>query len=344
MLYLIDDYIKECLEITPDKKFFELLRFKDAEKYLHEMTLKEVNKEVSAWAAVNEKTAANTKRKFGQYLKWLAKKGVSVNFSASDIALPIKEIDEKIIYSTADIHRYYNQLEAALKNKNERKSEDTNLFSYYMTHAAGILAFHGLSDKEILNLDLSDVQPDGILGYDLPLTKEDIDVLLRYKYMTKCINGKNLQGTKYIRAASTKVEPDAQYMSRPLIVLDVDEEYEFLKVILKNSYLNLYGKFDRAYRFEKTSEEKLLERGKIPQWFSDIFKVSQNWLTKRKKEYIAYREKRDRLCPVDSTLMTTQEKNLKKETIKGKIVAIKEYINQLNKEVEELQNQLLDID
>lgn len=342
MLYLIDDYIAEGLKKSSDqKRFLELLRFKSAEKNLHEMTIEEVNKATSEWAAVSESTAANIRRKFGQYLKWLAQKGISSNFSAADMKMPIKNVEEVDIYSTSDIHKYYDLLKIALERNAASKGESTSLFFYNMCHAAGILAFYGLSDKEILELELSDIQPDGVIGYDLPLTKEDIDVLLRYKYQTKCDNGLNLQGTKYIRTASTKVPADAQFMSRPLILLNVEEEYSFLKTVLKNSYLNLQGKFDRAYRLEKSSKDKLAERGKIPQWFVDTFQVSVNWITKRKKEYLAYRERRDRVCPIDDT-SDIEKKNPEKDNTLSRIAAIQRHIDQLNKEVEELRQQLPD--
>ena len=103
MLYLIDEYIAEF----PNRQHDELLKFKDCDKYLHEMTLSEVNEIVSSWNPTTSQTAQRTKRKINQYLDWLHKKGqtISVNIMAAE--LPTKDVAPMYIYSTTVFLKYY---------------------------------------------------------------------------------------------------------------------------------------------------------------------------------------------------------------------------------------------
>ncbi len=331
MLYLIDEYNKQY----PHRRLCEIQKFENAEKYLHEMTIDEVNSECADWEAVSSETAANTKRKIAQYLNWLSEQGCDVGFNASDIALPIKEDIAPQIYSTNDIHRCYDTLKMALERSAVQNGSNVSMFFLNMSHAAGVLAFYGLTDNEILNIDLSDVQPSGINGYDLPLTEEDIDVLLQYKYQTKCSNNLVLQGTKYFRNTKINGSVNMIYVNRPIMDISVERKYQYLKTVLKTSYISLCGKFDRAYRMEKCTNMTIMNNHTTPQWFSDIFQVSKNMLVRRRKEYIAYRDQRNASMP-ESECETYQSK----EAICDRIDTIQKHINDLNKEVEELRKKL----
>ena len=336
MLYLVDEYSKQ----HPHRRLCEIQRFESTDKFLHEMTIDEVNSECKNWESVSTETAANTKRKIAQYLKWLVEEqGCSVNFNAAEINLPIKEDIVPQIYSTNDIHKYYKELENALERTAIKNGSNPSMFFLNMTHAAGILSFYGLSDSEILDLDLSDVQSDGVVGYDLPLTKEDIDVLLSYKYQTRCDNKLLLQGTKYIRSASHKAEVQASFLNRPLILSDIEKDCQYLKTILKTSYLSLCGKFNRAYHMEKTTKDYIVNNKVPPQWFINIFQVGTNMIIRRKKEYIAYRDQRDFLNP-ESANEIIAKPVLPKEIISDRLDFIQKHIEELNKEAEELKKQL----
>lgn len=326
MLYRIDEYIAEY-DYRPT---LELLRFKDCDKYLHKMTLDEVNDIVSSWKPVIASTALYTSRKINQYLDWLRKQNEDVSFDARDIKFPIRDDASVYIFSTDDIQKYYNILHEAVERTATMNGTTASIDIFNMTHAAGILAFYGLSDKEILDLDYSDVQEDGVNGYDLPLTKDDINVLMRYKRMTKYETNNNvLRGDKYIRnRLQNGKSTDTYFLNRPLSRVEVEEEYSYLKSLLKTSNLNLFGKFNRAYLEEKKRGEIVTARGGIPQWFKDIFQVSGNWITKRRKNYIEYRNARETYG------------NEKHDVIE-KINALNAEIAKLNQEAEELRKQLV---
>lgn len=336
MLYLVDEYNKQY----PHRRLCEIQKFESAEKYLHKMTIDEVNSECADWAAVSSKTAADTKRKIAQYLNWLSEQGCEIGFNAADIVLPIKEDIVPQIYSTNDIHRYYDILETALERRAAQRGGNASMFFLNMSHAAGVLAFYGLTDNEMLDIDLSDVQPSGIIGYDLPLTEEDIDVLLQYKYQSRCDNNLILRGTKYFR--NTKIDGTVNmiYINRPIMDISVEEKFQYLKTILKTSYISLCGKFDRAYRMEKRTNMTIMNNHTAPQWFLDIFRVSKNMLVRRRKEYISYRDQRD-MCTPESERKALEKVSPSKEVIRDRIEFIQKHINDLTKEVEELQKQLL---
>ena len=324
MLYKIDEYIAEF----PNRPVLELLRFKDCIKPLHEMTSDEVNSIVASWKPVSPSTALYTARKINLYLDWLNE---GAQFDAREIKFPIKNDEKKYIFSSDDISKYYNILAEAVERKAVLNGTTAAIEIFNMTHAAGILAFYGLSDKEILDLDYSDVQEDGVNGYDLPLTKDDINILMRYKRMTKYETNNNvLRGDKYIRNRLQSDKPtDSYFLNRPLSQVEVEEKYAYLKPLLKTATLNLYGKYNRAYLEEKKRGEIIAARGIIPKWFKDIFNVGANWLTKRRKEYIEYRSARD------------ANKENANDAIINKINAINAQIEKLNQEAEELRKQLV---
>lgn len=337
MLYLIDEYIAEF----PRRQNDELLKFKSCEKNLHEMTLSEVNEIVSKWKPVTSRTATRTKWKIGQYLDWLYdKKGQTINFNIMAVELPTKDIAPVYIFSTKDIHKYYDILETAIERKAalDGTNASTNIFK--MCHAAGILAFYGLSDEQILALDLSDVQTDGVKGYDLPLTEEDINVLMAYKHMQEYDNYRKLKGSKYIRpATSDGTTIDAYFLNRPLSKVELEEKYSYIKTLLKTSQLNLFGKFDTVYHKEIEYGEGIPDVGKMPDWFKYIFMVSPNWLTKIRKQYIEYRDARD--AEEETKEASNRAVMSQLDNVNSKIAKLNKATEELNKEAEKLRKQLL---
>lgn len=330
MLYLIDEYIAEY----PLRQHDELLKFKSCEKNLHEMTLNEVNEIVSKWNPVSANTALRTKWKIAQYLDWLIfKKRQSIKFDIMEVDLPTKDAPSNYIFSTKDIQQYYDILNLAIERKAAMDGTNASNQIFKMTHAAGVLAFYGLTDKQILDLDLSDIQPEGVRGYNLPLTQEDINILMAYKNTWSYDGFHQLKGTKFIRTrVSDGSTIDSYFLNRPLSKVVVEEKYSYIKALLKTSQLNLFGKFNEVYRKEIKYGEAIPDIGKMPDWFKNIFKVSPNWLTKIRKQYIEYRDARD---------ADEEAKESSDRVITNQLNEINSQIAELNKEAERLRKQLL---
>ena len=330
MLYLIDEYIAEF----PDKQHDELLKFKSCEKNLHEMTLSEVNEVVSKWNPVAFSTVYKTKWKIGGYLDWLHDvKNQTINFNIKAVEFPTKDAVPNYIFSTKDIQKYYDILYMAIERKAALDGVNASTKIFRMCHAAGILAFYGLTDKQILALDLSDIQPDGVRGYNLPLTQEDINVLMAYKNTQSYDDFHKIKGTKYIRTATSDGKTaDTYFLNRPLSKVSLEEKYTYIKALLKTSQLNLFGKFDEVYHTEAEYCEEISATGRIPDWFKYIFMVSPNWLTKIRKQYIEYREARD---------ADEEARKVSNRVITSQLDDINSKIAELNKEAEELRKQLL---
>lgn len=331
MLYLISDYING----EPPKKeknLLELLRFEKTDKFLHEMTIEEVNAETANWSPVNKETAVKVKSKISQYLKWLSDRNVDIAFNAKDIVLPLKETVSVEIYSTKDIYHYYELLELSINRMATRNGTSFSGNYLLMAKAAGMLAFYGLSDEQILALDLSDISKDGVADYNLPLTQRDIDTLLAYKHLERYDNNKTLKGTKYIRTVTPDVLPNAAFLNTAFKFIKVEDEYKYLLTVLRTSQLNLFGKFDKVYREEKMRGEDIASTRQIPQWFADIFNVSKNWLTKMKKEYLEYCDKRNAL-----EVSVNKKEN---EAIMQKIVLLQSEIEAKTEEINKLKAQL----
>lgn len=330
MLYLIDEYIAEFSHRQND----ELLKFKNCDKNLHEMTLNEVNEIVSKWKPVSAKTALRTKWKIAQYLTWLKEKNrQAVKFDIMEVDLPTKDAPSNYIFSTKDIQQYYDILNLAIERKAAMDGTNASNQIFKMTHAAGVLAFYGLTDKQILDLDLSDIQPEGVRGYDLPLTQEDINVLMAYKNTWSYDGFHQLKGTKFIRTRVADGSTiDSYFLNRPLSKVAVEEKYSYIKALLKTSQLNLFGKFDEAYHKESEYCEAIPDAGKMPDWFKNIFKVSPNWLTKIRKQYIEYRDARD---------ADEEARELSNRVVANQLNDINYKIAELNKEAERLRKQLL---
>lgn len=333
MLYLIDLYMKEY----PHKQINELLKFAEAKENLHEMTTEKVNSLTAKWEAVEPAVALSIKRKIAHYLDWLSEKGIDVKLEAKNIEIHTIARDSVGIYSTDDIQKYFDILVNAIEKTVAKSGKEIPTNFLKMSRAIGILAFYGLSEEEIISLRRDDVSINGVRGYNLPLTSKDIDTLLAYKNLTTFNNGQDLKGSGYVRMSSSYTVT-VKYLNRYLHDLKIDDEYAFLKDVLKTSRLNTFGKFDIAYREEKKRGEIIAVNARTPQWFADIFKVSVNWLTKMKKEYIAYRDRRDLVSePITQTNEVDKQTN---DDIRSRINTIKNTIYDLQKEVEELESQL----
>lgn len=291
MLFLLDEY----KAAYPKRNFAVLDKFKSLPKNLHEMTLSEINNVTKKWNPIAEGTVDLYKHNLQYYLEWLQTKGIVTNPTvAKQIVMPILKSNYRI-FSTKDLTYYFNEFYRYIERLAIRTGKSIGKEQFFICHAAGILAFYGLSIEQIVDLDLSDIQPDGVRGYDLPLTKEDIDVLLTYKRLTHVGRNTPLIGTKYLR--STKAEGvDKSKINAPISRLTIDEDYAYLKKLLSVTNLYVLGLYDRMYKAESKSDKELTMMGVNPQWFLDILaplKLGKTSLTAYKKDYIEYRQERD---------------------------------------------------
>jgi len=286
VLYLISEYVSEY----PYRNLQSLEKFKSCPKYLHQMSLDEINQVVKHWIPLTERTAYKQRKQILNYFKWLQSKGEKVNSSIVDkIEIPILE-KHFLIYSTKELKYYYNELFDYLKDFAEKNEIQFSKSIYYMCYASGILSFYGLTEEEIIALDLLDIQNDGVKGYDLPLTKDDLEILMTYRNTVKLGNRKPLLGNKFIRSTHSKTTIDASYLSRPLWRINFDQEHLYLKKLLSVNNLYWLGIYSRIFKHEADSIFKLEVGKKSPQWFIDMI-GSDNaaTLSFRKKEYIEYR-------------------------------------------------------
>lgn len=293
MVLFLDDYITE----DPKRQIAILRKFESCKKNLHEMTAAEVNEFAKSWQPVIKNTANKQRRYISQYLNWLAKRGESIVLCAADIKIPVTAQFEHYIFSTDDIHAYFEKLcEEVELTETQLGYTDSTTESLYMPHAVGVLAFYGLTAEQIFRLDLSDVQPDGVAGYDLPLTPDDIDTLMQYQALRRYSNYRALLGTKYIRSINSEsIRDDSRYFTQPLSRLVIRKEAEYLKPLLSFTTLSLMGKFNRVYQHEQKNGTEILKGKGTPDWFCAIMEipVGSRWVTERKKEYIKYRAARE---------------------------------------------------
>ena len=289
MLYRIEEYEK----MYPEYNVGALAKFKDAPKNLHEMSLDEINAITSEWKPLSENSIIYYQKSIRYYFEWLKSQGVKVDPSiARKIKMPLADT-EFLIYSTKDLAYHYDKLFKYVERLSVIEGVEHSLDVYYMCYAAGILSFYGMTAEQIIALTISDVQSTGVIGYDLPLTQADIDVLMHYKNVQRVGVRKPLRGTTYIRSARVQ-EIDKNFLSRPLRKLKFDEDNEYLKKLLSIQNLYVLGIYNRIYQIEKQRGEQLVLRNSDPKWFTDMFKgIKANVLTPYKKEYIAYREERD---------------------------------------------------
>lgn len=291
MLYLFNEYKAS----HPKNKVSTLIKFENYPKNLHELTLDEFNNIIKDWTPANLGTVKNWKSQIVNYLEYLKHNNCKVNIDV--IRKANWQISQKdyLIYSTADIRHYYDELFKAIEKQNAQLDTRMDKQRYYVCYAAGLLSFYGLTEEQILDLDLSDVQPDGIVGYDdLKISKEDMDILLTYKNIKVMGNNMPLIGTKYIRS-TRKDDVDARYLSHSLSRVQLDEEHKYLKDILRTKNLYLLGIFNNVYQMELSKQEFVTKQKKTPQFFIELTELQQSWssiICMRKKEYMAYREER----------------------------------------------------
>lgn len=294
MLYLFDEYLKDNPQIV-SKNVQGLKKFQDSSKYLHEMTLEELNGEAKKCKATTDGVADKYKRQIRNYLKWLNSKNVQTDPNIVEgINFPIAD-KQFLIYSTEDIAHYYDLFFKALDKHQERKTI-INKGTFLMSWASGILAFHGLTPEQILALNLDDVTADGVKGYDLPLSNRDIDILIQYKDLKVMPNNLLLIGNKYIRSASNG-EKDHRFLSTPVWRSHLNDEDNYLKGLLRISNLYQLGIFNRLYEYEKKNGFCLKLNQVAPEWFIKIARLencSSNITVRTRKDYIAYRKERDK--------------------------------------------------
>lgn len=358
MLYMIDEYVKEY----PNRCIQALSWFKDYSKNLHELSLEDINNITGKLKPLTDKTMSIRKREVINYLKWLQSQGVKTNLDLfKGVSFPVVE-KRFLIYSTADIAYYYNILFDILEKQAVKNGTTFNKLAYYISYASGILSFYGLTVEQIFDLDLSDVQKDGISKYDLPLTPQDIEVLLAYKNLHTVSRNVALSGTKYIRfTARTKHEVNFEYLFRPVWRLDLPEEAKYLKGLLNISNLYLLGIYNKVYQYEKANKDYLKSSAITQQWFIDYIsggeEVSPSTVMNRKNDYLKYRVERDGTQTMKTTTTSTlleitpdtepivENKNdmIYLEKLTEKFNMAVEQMNQLGKQMNQLSMTILEI-
>lgn len=292
MIYKLNEY----MDAFPKKPISVLKKFENEPKYLHEMSIEEINSIIASWGGTTPPTATNRKSHIKLYLSWLAENGVKVTANPEEIVVPIR-IAEFFIYTSKNLHEYWSEFLNSCEREAARTGEFHSRTRYLTSYVANILSFYGLTVNEILALDLSDVQPNGIAGYDIPLTQDDMDVLLEYKNIKELANNKKVSGTKYIRSAGTVTESTLDY---GMAHGTSGEEAKGLKRILTCNNMYKLGRFADVYATEKRKGELVdcSNRGTPADWFIKQIsliiggEVKPSRLTAYKKDYEAYRSER----------------------------------------------------
>ena len=272
MIYKYEEYAAA----NPKRPLQVLNKFKDTEKYLHQMSVDEINSVVSSWDALVPGSVFNQKSAIKNYFVWLNTNGVSVDPDiVKDIKFPTKK-EVYLIYSTEDIRYYWDLILKDAEKMSFKYNEQFNSQFYWMCQAVGILSFYGIKAEQILNLTLSDVQPDGIIGYDdLPLTDKDIYILLRYKNLKEYSGSQKLIGYKYIRSTKSEEISNKIYLNYSLVRIKCDEKYNYIKTLLTDSNLYKLGIYNRLFEYEIKNNVKLENNTKTPEWFTRIVSVQR---------------------------------------------------------------------
>lgn len=209
-----------------------------------------------------------------------------------------------MIYTSKDIHALWEKFLKSAERYATAHGQFYSERSFLLSYAAGILAYHGLTIEEILTLELWKVTKDGVEGYDLDLTKKDIEVLMRYKEQSVSNNGRPLIGNTYIRT-TTGVVRELE-LNRMITATAIEEQDAWLKKVLTCTNLQKLGSFARIYKHELETGELIREgKSKLPEWFTDILerprkkKLGTTRLTELKHEYIEYRNERSDIPPVE---------------------------------------------
>lgn len=292
MVYKFNEYVAAF----PKKPVSILKKFESESKNLHEMSTKEINAIIASWGGTTPATAMNRKSMIKLYLDWLAETGVSVKANPEEIVVPVKNA-EFFIYTSEILHEYWDRYFKSCEREAAKLGEFHSRARYLTSYVSNILSFYGLTAKQILALDLSDVQPSGIANYDIPLTQTDIDVLLEYKGLNELANNKKVSGTKYIRSAGTVTEDTLDYgISHGAC----GEDVKALKRILTCKNVYKLGRYAEIYAEEKRTGKLVdLSNRAIPaDWFIKQIglivggEVKPARITAYKKDYEAYRSER----------------------------------------------------
>ena len=351
MLYKFDEYVEQF----PKRNVSTLKKFESEAKNLHEMTIEEINAVIATWGAVTQATATNQKSIISLYFDWLAENDIPVMANIDDIIIPIKTA-EFLIYSSATLHEYWNKF---FESCERQATKSGNFFSrdkYLTDYVTDILSFYGLTAEQILALDLSDVQPDGVSGYDLPLTQEDIDILIEYKGLNEFANNKKVSGYKYIRAAGV-VNVDA--LDRSINHGACESEDKYLKRLLtfKNAYK--LGRYAEIYAEEKRTGKlvDLSNRAVPADWFLKKIELivgnelKTNRITAYKKDYETYRSERmeyeaknsaEYVAKIDKAFEQLEKVTEPKPDVSGLLEALK-YVDVAISEVDKIKANLLGI-
>ena len=350
MVYNFDKYI----ETFPKKNVSTLKKFVGEAKNLHEMSTEEINAITSTWVAVTQATATNQKSIISLYFDWLAENGISVTADIDCVIIPVKTA-EFLIYSSEMIHEYWEKFFTSCERAATKSGNFFSRDKYLTSYVADILSFYGLTAEQILALDLSDVQREGIAGYDLPLTQRDIDALVNYKSLNEFANNKKVSGHKYIRAAGV-VNEDT--LDRGINHGACESEDKYLKRLLtfKNAYK--LGRYAEIYAEEKRTGKLVdLSNRAIPaDWFLKKIELivgselKTNRITAYKKDYEAYRSERmeyeaknntEYVAKIDKSFEQL-EKMVEKPDVTGLLEAIK-YVDATIAEVDKIKINLLGI-
>ena len=350
MLYKFKEYVEQF----PKRNVSTLKKFAGEVKNLHEMSTEEINAIISTWGAATSGTAANQKSIISLYFDWLAENGVAVAADINSIVIPIKSA-EFLIYSSENLHEYWEKFFASCERQATLTGDFFSRDKYLTSYVAGILSFYGLTVEQILALDLSDVQRDGIIGYDLPLTQTDIDVLIEYKRLNELANNKKVSGHKYIRAAGV-VNEDT--LDRGINHGACESKDKFLKRLL--TFRNAYklGRYAEIYTEEKRTGKLVdLSNRAIPaDWFLKKIELivgselKTNRITAYKKDYEAYRSERmayeaknnaEYVAKIDKSFEQL-EKATEKPDVTGLLEALK-YVDATIAEVDKIKINLLGI-
>lgn len=345
MLYLISEYASEY----PYRSLQGLEKFKDCQKYLHKMSFAEINEYVSHWSPLLKRTAINQKRQILYYLQWLQTKGVSTDISrVMDIEIPITE-KQFLIYSTKHLDYYYNILFDYLQERAKQNDVEFSKSVYYMCYAAGILSFYGLTEEQIIKLKLYDITSSGVNGYNLPLTKKDIDILMTYRNTQRLANRMPLCGDNYIRSIHKNTKITSSFLSRPLWRIEFDEEHSYLQKLLTINNLYWLGVYARAYEHEDINGIEIIKNQKTPSWFCNLIgSHNGGTLSIRKSEYLEYKTERDTYSDYFNSKIENEnsaEKNIESKLNENQIICTNDYheIKSDETKLEESNNQVLSI-
>lgn len=350
MVYKFDEYV----EAFPTRNVSTLKKFVSEVKNLHEMSTEEINAIIATWGAVTRASAFNVKSIISLYFDWLAEQGINAKANKESLVIPIRST-EFLIYSSENLHEYWEKFFESCEKQTALTGDFFSRNTYLASYVAGILSFYGLTVEQILALDLSDVQRDGVYGYDLPLTRADIDILLEYKGINELANNKKVVGSKYIRSTGVATE---NTLDRSINHGMCKTEDKYLKRLLtfKNAYK--LGRYAEIYNEEKRTGKLVdLSNRAIPNdWFLKKIELivgselKGSRITAYKKDYDAYRSERmeyeaknnaEYVAKIDKAFEQI-EKTVEKPDVSGLLEALK-YVDVAISEVDKIKLNLLGI-